>query len=87
MGRISEDRDQNQQIEEEFPGRVRLTETTNPDVSIESLETYSDIYHPVDSGFNVYNGIYLDQYHTFVRGHDPASVGFEPWSPAAWCGG
>ena len=29
---------------------------------------HSDIYHPVDSGFNICKGIYLDQYHTVARG-------------------
>ena len=37
---------------------------------------HSDIYHSVDSGFNICKGIFFDQYHTVVRGHDPASADF-----------
>ena len=36
---------------------------------------------------NSYKGIFLDQSHIFVRGHDSAIVGVEPWSPAVWFGG
>ena len=79
--RIGEDRDQIQQAEDEFPGPVSLIEITDPNNS-----TYSDLDHPADSGFSVYQAI-LDQYHIVVRGHDPANVGLGPWSPVACFGG
>ena len=80
---INEDRDWNHQITEEFPGPVSLIETTNPD----EIHYDDDLYHHADSGFNDFKAICLDQGRIVSRGHDPAAVGFEMWSPATCFGG